>query len=256
MVVTVNRKRRMDCSAMEPGAAPAIGLRATMHVRIIRIGRAAWNSGEVTLLVIIAMTIVMIPMVMLVNLRFLPASAAVAAETMVLVIILIAGQVGSIHHAVIPDYTLGEADRSPVHQELELVDVADQCCLAVHVRIARPARGFVVHTGTIENIVAQQVVFHDDGNGALGLEQFGIDRHLLRNSDLIEAQCSQCDMTLPGDMIDRFPKTFADFLNKSQAADRSFRFQYQIPLCRTIGSEHNFELQNSTSFLLWWTSHD
>lgn len=244
------RNGRMHGGPMESRTAPTIGLRTAVKIRIVWICRASRDAIDHRRGLRMSMIVVVRMMVMMLLVRLLlVAGAAFAADLITITIataVVPTGDITAIHQSVVPDQSLRETKSRPVSQELELVDIAEQSSLAVHVGIAGTAGGLVVNTGPVEDVVAQEVVLHNHGDGGLGLEELGVDRELLGYGDLIEAQSPQSNVALAGDVVDRAPEALANLLNEFQAADRSLRLQNQFALCRSIRSEHNLELQMYT----------
>lgn len=151
--------------------------------------------------------------------------------------------------SIIPTDTSRISSRRPVAQELQLVDVTHQSSFTVHIWIARPATGPLIHRRTIEDIVAQQIILHDHRDGTLIFEQSGVNGELLRYGDLIDRQCAQCDMPVACNMVDRPAETFSNLFDKRNAAQRCLRSQHEIALCGLIRCDQDLKLHDNTSFL-------
>lgn len=172
--------------------------------------------------------------------------AAITADTRPNVDVVLCG-ISS--QSVIPIDPSWITSRRPVAQELQLIDVAHQSSLTVHIRIAWPATGPLIHRRTIEDIVAQQIILYDYGDSTLIFEQSGVNGELLRYGNLIDCQCTQRDMPVACNMVDRPAETFSNLFDKRNAAQRCLRSQHEIALRGPIWCDQDLKLHDNTSFL-------
>lgn len=175
----------------------------------------------------------------------LPACAAVAPDTAVIISIISAGSSPLAIDDTIPTYHEpgGISSLSPGIQERQFINHTGQNGLVLSEWIAPAASRTGGDIGGVEDEVTQQVVLHNNRVGISALELPGVDRHLLRNSHFIRDQGTERVVLAAGNMVDGPAEALANLLDELYTAERSFRFEYQIPTGGAIRLKSQFEFQ-------------